>query len=307
MTKGKYEREELVKSAYRHTISELGLENVKPSLRLEYENLQIAHDAIHDFMLLTALLFPRQADKQVSWHSKSAFLIYHWEAFHHAHRSLTEGLCAYYSVAFVLLRTTLELVIKGAFWECLSHKVYRENSQALDRDDWGKNIKEWLHKIFELSPAVEEEFERTSVSIYDKISPIIEESDFRPNVKTIISQLGQWGVFNPIPDPTTSIYKEIYGRLSAYVHAIPDKTDIAGRIFQTPNQIFDQVLLQDKLSEYTHCLHEVMDLAIVVLLNIMEDLIRQYDEAKTSLRERLKTIEELGLKYSLIRAKRLLK
>ena len=205
MAKRKFAREELIKSAYRHTISELVSGNVKPSLRLDFENLQKAHDAIHEFMLLAALLFPRQANGEFSWHRRSAFLTYHWEAFHHAHRSLIEGLSAYYNVAFVLLRTTLELVIKGAFWECLSHREYRENSQVLDKDDWGKKIKRCLNEIFKLAPDVEEKFEKTSASIYDKISPIIEEPNFRPNVKTIVSQLGQWGVFNPIPDPTTSI------------------------------------------------------------------------------------------------------
>jgi len=51
----------------------------------------------------------------------------------------------------------------------------------------------------------------------------------------------------------------------------------------------------------------VIDLAIVVELNIMRDLIEKYDEAKTNLSERLETLEQLGLKYSLIRAKELLR
>jgi hypothetical protein len=114
MTKRGCEFEELVQSAYRHTLGELGLENIKPSLKLEFESLQKAHDAIHEFMLLAPLLFPSQADEE--FHRKSAFLLpYQETAFDHAHRSLIESLCGYYNVAFVLLRTTLELVIKGAF------------------------------------------------------------------------------------------------------------------------------------------------------------------------------------------------
>jgi len=207
----------------------------------------------------------------------------------------------------VLLRTTLELVIKGAFWECMSHDEYRQNSQVLDKDGWGKKIKEWLNEIFKSAPSVEEELERTSASIYDRISPIIERAGFRPNIKTIVRQLGQWGIFNPIPDPTASVYEEIYGRLSADVHVVPDRTDIGKRMLDTQSQIFEQEILQNTLGEYTHCLHEVIDLAIVVELNIMRDLIEKYDEAKTSLSERLETLERLGLKYSLIRAKDFLK
>lgn len=301
------EFEKPIESAYCHTIEELGLENVKPSLRIEFGNLQKAHDAIHEFMLLASLLFPSQANEKISWHMKSAFLVCHWEAFHHAHRSLIEALCAYYNVAFVLLRVTLELLIKGAFWECLSHKKFREKSKVLDKDKRGRKIKEWLDEIFSRAPDVVEEFERTSASIYDKISPIIEDPNFRPNVKTVVQQLKQWGIFNSILDPTTLIYKEIYGRLSADVHIIPDRTDIGKRILNTPDQIFDQRVFQKTLSEYAHCLHEVMDLAIVIELNIMGDLIEKYDEPKTNLRERLKSMGRLGLKNSLIKAKELLK
>lgn len=301
------EFEELIGSAYYHIDKELGLENVKPSLRIEYENLQKAHDSIHEFMLLAPLLFPSQRNEKISWRRKSAFFVYHWEAFNHAHRSLIEALCAYYNVAFVLLRVTLELLIKGAFWECLSHKRFREKSQVLDKDKRGRKIKEWLDEIFSRAPDVVEEFERTSASIYDKISPIIEDSEFRPDVKTIVQQLEHWGMFNPIPDPTTSIYKEIYGRLSEDVHIIPDRTDIGKRILSAPNQIFDQKVFQRTLCEYAHCLHEVMDLAIVIELNIMRDLIEKHDEPKTNLGERLKSIGRLELKNSLIKAKGLLK
>ena len=307
MTKAGYEFEELVESAYRHTIGELGLEKVKPSLRLEFECLQKAHDAIHEFMLLASQLFPLKQTSKISWRRKSAFFTFHWEAFHHAHRSLIEALCAYYNVAFVLLRTTLEIVIKGAFWECMSHKEYRQNCDVLDNDAWGKRIKGWLNEIFKLSEEVKEEFEETSAGIYDKIGPIIEVSDFRPNIKTIVSQLAQWDIFNPIPDPITTIYKGIYGRLSADAHVVPNRTDIGKRILNMPSQIFDQEILQDPLSEYAHCLHEVMDLAIVVELNVMRNLIGRYDEVKANLWERIETLNQLGLKYSLIRAKELLK
>lgn len=159
-----------IESAYGHTISEFGLENVKLSLREELPNLQRAHDAIHEFTYLAALLSPSSTGKEPSWdwHSKSAFLIYQWEVFHHAHRSLCEALCAYYNAAFVLLRVAFELLIKGTFWECLSHREFRENSPTLDKSRC--QIKEWLKMIFEKAPDIEDKLEETSAGIYDKIS-----------------------------------------------------------------------------------------------------------------------------------------
>ena len=94
--------------------------------------------------------------------------------------------------------------------------------------------------------------------------------------------------------------------MSADVHVAPDRTDIGKRLL-SEEEIFEQKVLPDTLTEYTHYLLEVMDLAIVVELNIMRDLIEKYNEAQTNLRERLDTLEQLGLEYSLTRAKKLLK
>ena len=300
----KREFEELLESACLHVESEFGLENVRPSLRTEFQNLRRAHDAVHEFMFLAPLLIPSATGNEFGW-QKSAFLIYHWEAFHHAHRSLCEALCAYYNVAFVLLRVTFELLIKGAFWECLSHKEFRENSQVLDDDKAGGEIKRWLKEIFELAPDVEEGFEQVSASIYDKVDLRIEDREFRPSIKTIVRQLDRWGIFNPVPKAETRIYAGIYSRLSGDVHVAPERTDIGRRLIVETSEVFGQEVLPDTLREYALSLHKVMDLAILIELNIMAGLIGQYEEAKTNLRKRLGTLEQLGLGYSFKRASQL--
>jgi len=162
-------QQELLESAYNHTISEFGLENVKPSLREKLSDLQRAHDGIHEFMHLAALLAPSSAGKEPNWdwHSKSAFLLYQWEVFNHAHRSLFEALCTYYNVAFVLLRVAFELLIKGTFWECLSHREFRENSPTLDKA--GGEIKEWLKMIFEKVPDIEDELEEARTNLEGRL------------------------------------------------------------------------------------------------------------------------------------------
>lgn len=301
------EIEEAVKSAYQHTAKELGLRNVRPSLKLGFENLRKAHDSIHEFMFLAPLLVPSQVETGAGWHRRSAFLTYHLEAFHLAHRSFIEGLCAYYNAAFVLLRSVLELVIKGAFWECLSHRGFRDNSPVLDRNPQGRKVKERLREIFKLSPDVEVGFERTSASIYDKVSPIVEDPKFRLPIKVIVRQLDQWRIFNPLTDAVTLVYDEIYGLLSADVHVIPDRTDIGRRIVAAPDEILEQKLLPEAISEYAEFVVKVMDVAIVVELNIMNDFIDKYDEARANLSGRSHELEQLGLEYSLTRAKEFVK
>src|SRR5215470_2375607 len=148
------EFEKLLESAYPHIENELGLRHIRLSLRSEFQNLQKAHDAVHESMTLAPLLISLPSGQEPAWERKSAFLTYHWEAFHHAHRSLYEALCAYYNVGFVLLRVTFELFLKGAFWECLSHKKFHDNSQILDNNEAGKKIKTWLRAVFEQAPEV---------------------------------------------------------------------------------------------------------------------------------------------------------
>lgn len=65
------------------------------------------------------------------------------------------------------------------------------------------------------------------------------------------------------------------------------------------------MLLPATLREYAGLLHRTMDLAIVIELNIMEDLMGQSEETKLKLRERLDTLEQLGLEYRFKKAKEL--
>ena len=88
---------------------------------------------------------------------------------------------------------------------------------------------------------------------------------------------------------------------------IPDRTDIGKRIIAASSELFEQELLPDILREYADSLHELMDLAIVIELNILTgEHIKKHDEIKKNLRERLSTLEQLELEYSLNRLTQLL-
>lgn len=294
-----------IESALKHVHSESGLHHIEPSLKAEFDALQKAHDAIHEFMYLAPLCFPND-EHEVGWENKSAFLLYHWETFNHAHRSSIEALCTYYNVAFVLLRTTLELLFKGAFWQCLSQKRFRDSSSILDNSSAGKEIKDWLRTIFEASPSIENELERVSAGIFDKVGHRIEDRSFRLPVKAVVQQLDQWGVFSPINNASDVVYEGLYSRLSADIHVIPDRIDIGRRIASETPDLFEQRVVPAALREYAAILHEVMDIAIVVELNILQDLVERFDSVRLKLSERLPTVEQLGLKYSLMKIRGLL-
>lgn len=305
MAENEREFEERIEFAYYHTIQEMGLDHIQPSFELEFEELQKAHDAIHELVLLGGMLFPTHDDREISWHSKTAFFVYQWEASNQFHRSLAECLCAYYNTAFVLLRVGLETILKGAFWQCISRSEYRQDSTVLDEGDAGRNLKGWLSELVRQAPETEQTLAEISASIYDETSSIIEDRDFRPSFRTIIRQLDQWGIFVPIPKPVKSVYRGIYAALSADVHAATERIDVYRRILGEQAPVFGQEMLPDALREYAASLHEVMDVAILVQFNIMGDLVRKSAEVRANLGERLATLEQLGLDYSLARARQL--
>lgn len=301
-----------IKKAIDHTLGEAGLERIEESIKKgSFKELQKAHDSVHEFMYLASLCAPSK--EKINWHSKSAFLTFHWEVFHLAHRSFLEALAGYYNAAYSLLRNTLELLLKGAFWECLAHKRFRDKAQVTKK--WvvkiGKDKKtllNWFEDIIKLKPSIEEEFEKTSAAIYDKIFPILEDPDLKrlvPLPKQIIDQLSEWGIFDPVLDPAERIYK-IYSNLSADIHVIPDKTDIGRRLLKE-RELFETVVIPEELSKLSNLLHKVIDIGIVIELNIFCDWIQQNGVIKDKLKERLILIEkDLQLSYASVKIKNLI-
>ena len=290
--------------AYSHTLKELQLDNLKESLRLEYSQIQPCHDAIHEFLLLAPTMFP---STEVSWHSKSIFILYNWEAFGTAHRSIFEALCGYYNAAFMLLRSVLELVLKGTFFECLAHKTFRENSSVLDsdKDNRGKNLKALLYETLQSDPTLADKWEHTPVSLYDAIGLKMDEPKYRLGTKLLLKQLRDWGLLDPIPNVVHSIGK-IYQVLSKDVHVLPDRMDVGRILLHTPEDLFDpKKIYPSQLREYLTLLQAVMDLGIVTVLNLFQDHI-QYPEVRINLEKRERVIKGLHLMHSATRMKALL-
>lgn len=298
-----------IKKAFEHTSNEVGLQNIEKSIKKgRFEDLQKSHDSIHQFVYLASCCTP--TGRKVTWHSKSAFLVYHWEVFHSAHRSFIEATAGYYNVAYTVLRNTLELLMKGAFWECLAHQKFRDNAQIISMnkvkiEGVKRSLIDWFEDIFTLKPLIKEEFERTSASIYDKIFPITEESELKkliPSLKQIIKQLSEWGIFEPIPNPTEKIYR-IYSHLSADVHVTPDKIDLGRRLIEGKD-LFEVTIIPKELNKFSKMLHNVMDIGVVVELSILSDWVQQDGGVKQKLKERLYVLEkDLQLPYASLKVR----
>lgn len=306
--------ENLLSIALSHTVEEVGIQNMRLSLENNFKEIQKSHDSIHEFMYLASLCVPSTG--KASLYSKSAFLTYHWDAFHSAHRSLLEALAGYYNPAYTLLRNTLELLVRGAFWESLAHKEFRENTKIIDSDKLNdrkrrKSVKDWIENLIKQELSIGKEFEETSVAIFDKIAILFEDRGFQnkyirlPSFSVIVGQLIEWNIID-IPEAHSVVYNNLYNELSKDVHVIPDKTDVGRKLIQE-KEFFETAVDPDELSKFLKILHKIVDIGIVIELNILSDWIKQDKTVKTRLEERIAVIDELGLKLGSEKLKSLIK
>jgi hypothetical protein len=198
-------------------LSEPGLIDAKTiaeSAKVDFQMAVSGDGIIHEFIFLAICFFPDSIKR--SWHSRGVFLLYHQEAFHAFHRSFLEAFCASYQTSFTLLRSALEMVLKGAFYEGLTHKKFRENTNTLGQSKLGSKLKCLIEKTLKEHPNLTETLEENSVGLLDILDVIFK---YYPKVKripvqTIISQMNEWGLFEPIDNPMTTVYNEVYGKLS---------------------------------------------------------------------------------------------
>lgn len=289
---------DLIASALEHLKGELGTNRIEHSLSVDFYLMQRAHDSVHEFLSLAPLFFQDSAGAY-SWHRKAAFLIYQWECFEIAHRSVLEALCAHYNVAFILLRATLEAILKGALWQCLSQTNYRTECHVLQTEG-SQRFRRWLESP--LSPVIEE----NSAALFDEIGEDMKERAFAPGIRTIIRQLYQWGILNPISDPVVLLYNHTFGPLSADVHIAPDTTDIGRRIAADNIDIFERQVQAEPLLKHGTLLHQIMDVAITIELNVLSDFPGGKKIWGRALSKRLHVLESLRLEHSTFRANELI-
>lgn len=286
--------------AFSYSVKELKLGTMKKSLGELYDDVVRSHDAIHEFLLLAPSMYPRGNSHHQSWHRKSAFLTYHWDTFDLAHSSYYESLLANYSAGFILLRATLELLIRGAFFECLAHRKFREHSIVLDKikDRRGRRLKGFLSELFTRQGSIEKDFEETSVAIYDKTSRIIDDPKFRLSNEIMLRQLAKWGIFEGFAAPVSTL-SHIYHKLSKDVHAHPNRTGTGRILIYRPRDLFEpKKVLRRVLAEYLRDLGKVTDIGIVMTMNLLMENLEQFPQTRDQVGPFQQRFTDLGLKHA---------
>ena len=241
----------------------------------------------------------------------SAFFIYHVDATFLSRRALREALCSYYGAAGSLLRSACEAVVRGAFWECLAHRRYRdcadivgEHQRKRKIEGTLRNVLNWLSDVFQAGPHFEGELEKQSGAIFDRISPLFDNRVLLPAVpslKTMVEQLSEWKMFQPMIDPVSEIYEELYGTLCEDTHLIPGKT-MMGRLMvagKDPSTVFEPS--QEEFGRFLVLLGRVAEIGALAVLNVLEDDAGTDGALRAKIASMRQVTEDIGLPRVVLR------
>jgi hypothetical protein len=211
----------------------------------------------------------------------SALLIYHIDATFFSLRALREALCSYYGAAGSLLRNACEAILRGAFWECLAHRRYRDRADVLGEpkrkrkiDGSRRNVLDWMNDVLQNGPHLEAPLEKQSGEIFDRVSPLFANrvlSPAVPSLRTMVEQLSAWRMFEPMSDPVSEIYDDLCWSLCKDTHVIPDMT-MMGRLMavgKDPSPIFEPT--QEEFDRFRVLLGRVSEIGALAVLNVLEE------------------------------------
>ena len=275
--------------------------------RVSIEAIEAAGMVQSSFAEFNSLMSSAQPE---IFHRHSAFYIYHTEAVFFSRRALREALCSYYGAAGSLLRSASEAILRGAFWECLAHKRYRDRASIVGEpkrkrkvEGTRRNVLDWLKERFETLPQLEAPLEKESAGIFDIVAPLFESKVLLPAVpslKMMVEQLSAWKMLEPMADSVSEIHEDLYGSLCEDTHLIPGKT-MMGRLIvagKNPSTVFEPS--QEEFNRFLGLLHRVAEIEALAVLNVLEDDARN-DEA---LRARIASMEPIAERISVPRVVR---
>ena len=211
-------------------------------------------------------------------HRLSAFRIYYNDSVHIARRAWSETTCFYYGVGHALLRNALESLIRGAFWEGMAHKQYREEAEVVKRTGQKvgtetRTLLDWFTDFFKYHADSRDTLEQVSASVFDITSALFSEkslSRVAPNFKRMLEQVAAWKMLKPMEFPVPAIHDHLYWELSKDAHLIPDKTLMGRRFIEEKKEAFPLIAFHsEELDSFCGALGCVADVGMVLSLNLV--------------------------------------
>jgi len=263
----------------------INAENVGESVNLAYESLDICNHSRRAYANIVLEMLKPNGYRDI-WMEASAYILYNWEtSVIHLRLSLILALSALYNSAFTLLRNALELTIKGALYEGLAHKEFREKWMLTPDDPVSKLRREVLDRL-KANPEEIDELEGKSVQIFD----LVREPLYKLHLPfpSIATQVIYWNLLHPLnPADAFDVISGLYRELCSNVHEHPDKMDI-GKIIAEKGELFEQKPLKRPLEEFLNTWLRVVDVVTLISVNILRSR-REAGEVKVILSRLVET------------------
>lgn len=184
---------------------------------------------------------------------------------------MVEDRSGQYNAGFTLLRSFLELILNGAFFQCLAQTILRENPSAnLEPTDSLRMLATHLSTAIRESDIDESEIEKNSIAIFDILRGDWMQYAFNLKTSSVIQQLTDWYIFSNLSDNPTNVVRGLYFRLSKNVHEIVEYTD-AGRAIEEGKELFEwpAPVLSQSLISFLEDFHLAMEIGVITILNIL--------------------------------------
>lgn len=200
----------------------------------------------------------------------SAFILYHWDGTFTLRRSLINALCNYYNISFTLLRCSLDMLIYGLLYQCLSQSRFRKLLKDNKiKDDELKRLIVTITKFLNENPEELTHVEETSAHIFDLLDEL-KLNKLAPKPASVYKLLSKCGLFEPIKKPERVIAR-VYGKLSFNIHEHYSTLDV-GRAVTEDKEIFEipQPFLETSARDYLQELQQVLELWRVSESNLLK-------------------------------------
>ena len=115
------------------------------SIREEPEMVTQVLFSIRENPLIAVDFFEEPLDKNLEVDRYWAYLLFHYDAMFAARKSNLDALSTHYNSAFSSLRTVLELIVRGAFYQCLCIPHQRKIILSMLNKD--KKFKEFVSRL----------------------------------------------------------------------------------------------------------------------------------------------------------------
>jgi len=243
----------------------------KQSGELAKGGMVSAYNAWRYFGLIPVSFLKTSAGKTdlETFGAMSAFLMYHWDAGQMAGLSLSNGLCGQYNAGFTLLRSYLELLLKGSYFQCLAQKDFREDAnKVLKPTDAVSILTSNTSSLISQYHADDTDLEKNSMLIFDVLRGHWSQDLFRLDLSSITRQVDGWGMIEGLEGNPAEIIGDLYGELSQNVHERVEYTD-SGRAVEEGTDIFEwpAPILGQSLSEFLRDFHLAMEVGVISVLN----------------------------------------